>query len=101
VNFYSSSQASQGPGTLLSTLEGFLALLQTGQVATTQLDEGLCLLEGYYTPFSTATLKSLYPTHADYVAKYKAAAASDLADGFLTLADYDASVAAAQASSIP
>jgi hypothetical protein len=46
-------------------------------------------------------LKALYPTHADYVSKFTAAAASDLAAGFLTQADYNAAVAAAQASSVP
>jgi hypothetical protein len=63
--------------------------------------EGLCLLEGYYTPLRTATLQALYPTHADYVARFTAAAQSDLAAGFLTQADYNAAVAAAKASSVP
>lgn len=64
-------------------------------------NEGLCLLEGYYTPLSNATLTALYPTHSDYVSAFTSAAASDLADGFLTQSDYDAAVAAAQASSVP
>jgi hypothetical protein len=50
-----------------------------------------------YTPFSAAPLQALYPTHADYVASFPVAAASDLAPGFLTQADYNAAVAAAQA----
>jgi hypothetical protein len=64
-------------------------------------DAGLCLLEGYYVPFSTAALRSLYPTHSAYVSAFTKAAASDLAAGFLTPADYNAGIAAAQASSIP
>jgi hypothetical protein len=35
------------------------------------------------------------------VAKFKAAAAADLSEGFLTKADYNSAVAAAEASSVP
>jgi hypothetical protein len=102
INFAQPSQQSLNPADLLSTLEAIFTTLETGAITNTTLrDEGLCLLEGFYKPFSTATLKRLYPTHADYVAKYKAAAAADLSAGFLTQADYDYSVAAAEASSVP
>ncbi len=102
INFAVPSEESLSPSGLLSTLEAIFTALETGEITNTTLrDEGLCLLEGYYTPFSTATLERLYPTHADYVAKYTAAAAADLADGFLTQADYNASVKAAEASSVP
>jgi len=102
INFAQPSEESLSPAGLLSTLEGIFTALETGEITNTTLrDEGLCLLEGYYKPFSTATLDKLYPTHADYVTKYKAAAAADLADGFLTQADYNSSVAAAEASSVP
>ena len=40
-------------------------------------------------------------THADYVSKYRSAAASALSAGFLTQTDYNDAVAAARASSIP
>jgi hypothetical protein len=62
---------------------------------------GLCLLSGFATPFSNSTLQRLYPTHANYVSKYTAAAKESLAAGFLTAEDYATAVAAAQASSIP
>jgi hypothetical protein len=102
INFSQPTQESLSPSQLLSTLESIFTTLETGEITNTTLrNEGLCLLEGYYQPFSAAALQALYPTHADYVAKYTAAAASDLAVGFLTQADYSASVAAAQASSIP
>ncbi len=102
INFAKPSEESLSPSGLLSTLEAIFTALETGAITNTTLrDEGLCLLEGYYKPFSTATLEKLYPTHADYVAKYKAAAATDLADGFLTQADYNSSIAAAEASSVP
>jgi hypothetical protein len=93
--------ASQGSGNLMTTLNDLETALNTGSIPPSLLDEGLCQLEGYFKPFSTATLQSLYPTHADYVAKYKLAAAIDLFEGFLTPADYNATVAAAAASSIP
>jgi len=102
INFYVPSEESLSPPELLSELESIFTTLQTGEITnSTVRDEGLCLLEGYYTPLRTATLASLYPTHADYVSKFTAAAASDLAAGFLTQADYNAAVAAAQASSVP
>jgi len=50
---------------------------------------------------AAVTLQRLYPTHADYVAKFKTAAAADLSEGFLTQADYNSAVAAAEASSVP
>jgi hypothetical protein len=62
---------------------------------------GACLLLGTTTPFDAAKLKSLYPTHQDYVAKYTAAAAKARDAGFLRPADYTAAIAAAQARNIP
>jgi len=102
INFSEPSQQSLTPTELLSTLESIFTTLQTGAITNTTLrDEGLCLLEGFYTPFSITALRRLYPTHADYVAKFKAAAAADLSEGFLTQADYNSAVAAAEASSVP
>jgi hypothetical protein len=102
INFYVPSEESLTGPELLSELESIFTTLETGEITnTTVRAEGLCLLEGYYTPFSTATLQALYPTHADYVAKFTHAAQSDLAAGFLTQADYNAAVAAAKASSVP
>jgi hypothetical protein len=62
---------------------------------------GICLLEGFDTPFDAATLKKLYPTHADYVNKYKAAADKLLKAGFLTKVDYDEAIAEATAAKVP
>lgn len=102
IDFYQPSQQSLSPSQLLSTLDAIFTALQTGAITNTTLrDEGLCLLEGFYTPFSNATLQALYPTHSGYVSAFTSAAASDLASGFLTQADYNQAVAAAQASSIP
>src|SRR5262245_55456056 len=64
-------------------------------------NEGLCLLEGYYTPFGGATLQSLYPTHAAYVSQFTAAANAELAAGFLTRYDYNQAVKSAQAAPVP
>ncbi len=102
INFSQPSQQSLNPAQLLTTLENIFTTLQTGVITDTTLrNEGLCLLEGYYTPFSASTLQALYPTHSDYVAKYTAAAGGALASGFLTQSDYNAAVAAAQASPVP
>jgi hypothetical protein len=102
INFSLPSQQSLSPGQLLTTLESIFTTLQTGAITNTTLrNEGLCLLEGFYTPLSNATLKTLYPTHSAYVSAFTSAAASVLAAGFLTQPDYNAAVAAAQASPVP
>jgi hypothetical protein len=102
INFSAPSQEGLNPGQLFTTLQNIFTTLSTGVITDPTLrTEGLCLLEGYYTPFSTATLQSLYPTHAAYVSAFTAAANSAKAAGFLTPADYRAAVAAAKAAPIP
>jgi len=64
-------------------------------------EAGLCLLEGFYTPFSSGTLQSLYPTHTAYVTAFTAAAQATKAAGFLTPYDYRQAIKAAQAAAIP
>jgi len=102
INFSQPSQEGLSPTQLFTTLQNIFSTLMTGVITDPTLrDEGLCLLEGYYTPFSTATLQSLYPTHSAYVAAFTTAAASVKAAGFLTPADYRAAVAAAKKAPIP
>jgi hypothetical protein len=102
INFSQPSQQSLSPSQLFTTLQNIFTTLSTGVITDPALrDEGLCLLEGYYTPFGQATLQSLYPTHSAYVAAFKAAAAADKAAGFLTPADYRTAVAAAEKSPVP
>jgi Alpha/beta hydrolase domain len=102
INFSQPSQQSLSPSQLLSTLESISTALETGEITNATLrDEGLCLLEGFYTPFTSSALRALYPTHAKYVSAFTAAATRDLAASFLTTSDYNAAVAAAKASSVP
>ncbi len=102
INFSEPSQEGLSPGQLFTTLQNIFSTLMTGVITDPTLrDEGLCLLEGYYTPFSQATLQSLYPTHAAYVSAFTAAAQSDRAAGFLTPADYRTAVAAAKKAAVP
>jgi hypothetical protein len=102
INFSQPSQESLSPSQLLTTLKNIFSTLMTGVITDTTLrDEGLCLLEGYYTPFGQATLQSLYPTHAAYVSQFTTAAQADLAAGFLTRYDYNQAVKAAQAAPLP
>jgi len=102
INFSQPSQESLSPSQLLTTLENIFSTLMTGVITDPALrDEGLCLLEGYYTPFGQGTLQSLYPTHAAYVSQFTTAAQADLAAGFLTRYDYNQAVKAAQAALIP
>ena len=94
--------SSEPPSQLTSTLESIFTTLQTGVITDPNLrNEGLCLLEGYYTPFSSSRLQALYGTHGNYVSKYTSAAQAALSGGFLTQADYNAAVAAAQAAPVP
>src|SRR5215472_13588329 len=102
INFSQPSQESLSPSQLLTTLENIFSTLMTGVITDPTLrDEGLCLLEGFYTPFGQATLQSLYPTHAAYVSQFTTAAQADLAAGFLTRYDYNQAGQAAQAAPIP
>lgn len=60
-----------------------------------------CSLGGTAARFSPQRLEMLYPTHDDYVTKYKAAADRSLAAGHLLQADYDEALKEAQAAPIP
>jgi hypothetical protein len=62
---------------------------------------GLCILEGFDTPFTSSLLKKLYPTSNDYVTKYTVAADKLLAAGFLTEEDYNEAIAEAQSAGVP
>ena len=48
---------------------------------------GFCTLFGSTTPLTTAQLSALYPTHADFVAKWTTALSSAVAQGFILPAD--------------
>lgn len=85
--------------TFLSLLEGLTN--ESAELPPSFRNEGLCLLSGFFTPFSESRLRALYPTHASYVSKYKTSAASDLSVGFLTAETYEEAVKEAEASSIP
>jgi len=61
----------------------------------------ICSLFGSQAPFSATKLKQMYPTHADYVAKVKKAAAAAEKAGFLLPADSDEIVTEAEAAPVP
>ncbi|MGY4827783.1 alpha/beta hydrolase domain-containing protein [Sphaerotilaceae bacterium SBD11-9] len=65
------------------------------------LDLFACTTSGSNDPFTATRLGSLYPTHADYYAKYKAAADKALAAGYLLPADYATALQEANAAPIP
>lgn len=71
----------------------------TGSLAF--LDLFACVAGGNTSYFTASKLKSLYPTHADYVSKYKAAADAALAKGYIRPADYLNALKRAQAASVP
>lgn len=61
----------------------------------------ICYLAGYEVPFDAAKLRTLYPTHADYVAKVVASANALVAERVLTREDADRIVAEAERAPIP
>jgi hypothetical protein len=60
-----------------------------------------CNFFGSTVPFSPAVLAALYPTHADYVAKFDQATRRAVTAGFILPADASELEAAAAASSVP
>ncbi len=65
------------------------------------LDLFACIAGGYTEPFSASKLKTLYPTRADYVSKYKKAADAALAAGHILPEDHANALQRAQAATIP
>lgn len=61
----------------------------------------LCILFGSTKPFAPELLMTLYPAHADYVAKVTASAAAARAAGFLLAPEEQAMVAKAAAAAVP
>jgi hypothetical protein len=61
---------------------------------------GFCFLFGSHEPFDAATIAALYPTHATYVNAVKQVVADNVAAGYVLPADGEATVEAAEASSI-
>lgn len=64
-------------------------------------DDMRALLGGKTQPFTPERLRSLYPTHADYVAKVKAAAAAAEKDGVILPYRHREYIAQAEAAPIP
>jgi len=62
---------------------------------------GICELWGYREPFSAAQLKSLYPTHSDYLSKLRNSVTALVAARWLTSHDGDRIIAAAAAARVP
>jgi hypothetical protein len=61
----------------------------------------ICALFGSATPFDSATLRSLYPTHQDYVHAVSASSQSAVRSGFLLPADATTVLQAANAAPVP
>jgi Alpha/beta hydrolase domain len=61
---------------------------------------GFCRLNGSHEPFDAATLASLYPTHAAYVAAVREATGRNLQAGYILQAAAEATIAAAEAANI-
>jgi hypothetical protein len=61
---------------------------------------GFCRLNGSHDDFDAATLATLYPTHASYVAAVKKVTEDNLKAGYILKADADATIAAAEKADI-
>jgi hypothetical protein len=62
---------------------------------------GFCRLYGSHEDFDAATIASLYPKHADYVAAVKRITEQNLKAGYILKFDADATIAAAESAAIP
>ena len=62
---------------------------QSSQMSQAESISGpaLCSILGTTAPFDAAQLSALYPTHADFVAKWDAATAAEVKEGYLLPAD--------------
>jgi hypothetical protein len=102
INFATVDPRSLRPDQLFQLLQDTFTALQSGEITNQTLRaQGLCLLSGYYLNLPKSTLTRLYSSHADYVAKYTAAANAARNAGFLTPADAAAGIARAQAAPVP
>ncbi len=98
INFANVSEESLSLPAITAELEDVFTSLETGGISNEALrDSGLCLLSGYFTDFSGATLKSLYPTTASYASKFATAAKAEVAAGFITREDAASAIANAEA----
>jgi Alpha/beta hydrolase domain len=98
INFAKPNEESLSQTAIQAELEDAFTTLETGGISNETLrDEGLCLLSGYFTNFSSSQLKSLYPTTASYGSKFTSAANAEVADGFMTPEDAAAAIANADA----
>lgn len=61
---------------------------------------GFCRLYGSHEDFDAATVKSLYPTHAAYVAAVKDVTEKNFKAGYILRPEADATIAAAEKSSV-
>ena len=66
-----------------------------------EADNFVCFLFGTTTPFTPDKLRSLYPTHEDYVSKVSASARSAAQAGFLLAPEEQAIVDRASAAQVP
>jgi hypothetical protein len=73
----------------------------TDTVAQQTAFSGFCVLYGYNTPFSQATLKSLYPTHGDYVSRVAREANRLVREGFWLRPDAQEVIRQAAQSDVP
>jgi alpha/beta hydrolase family protein len=102
INFATTDPRNMSPDQVYKLIQDTFTALQTGGITNETLRaEGLCLLSGYYLKLPKSTLSRLYSSHADYVAKYTAAAKAAQAASFLTPADAADGIARAQAAPIP
>lgn len=62
---------------------------------------GFCRLYGSHEDFDAATIASLYPTHADYVAAVKRVTEQNLNAGYILKPEAEATIAAAQNAAVP
>lgn len=62
---------------------------------------GFCNLYGRHSPFDDVTLRTLYPTHHEYVSRVRTVTEQTVQDGFVVPADAEETITAARRAKIP
>jgi hypothetical protein len=102
IDFSQPSQESLSPSQLMATLENIFSTLMTGVITDPALrNEGLCLLEGYYTPFRRRHSAVPVPDACRLRGAVHGGRERHPRGGFFTGYDYNQAVKAAQAAPVP
>jgi len=92
--------ARDGMGNALGGIRLAEIAVPTGINTGENAGDGFCALEGAHVDFDAPTITNLYPNHAAYVAAVRDVTEGNVRAGYILKADADATIAAAERSSV-